>query len=137
MMHLQLPPPSPSTTSSSSCCTSPTSPTTPTIPPPTTGPTPSALLPKFPIKRALSHILILILGNTIILLLIIISLYATARKESIDQWGKRAFNFAVILLSAILSWGIGNLLDQLGLLARGGVLAANAHTEISVGVLSG
>ena len=87
---------------------------------------------RFPVKQSSFHIGAIILGNTFSLALIIICLHGTAQQESMNQWEKRAFNFAIILLSAILSLGIGYLLDQLGLLARGQVLASNPHTELSV-----
>lgn len=87
---------------------------------------------RFPVKESAFHIGAIILGNTFSLALIIICLHGTAQKESMNQWEKRAFNFAIIMLSAILSLGIGYLLDQLGLLARGQVLASNPHTELSI-----
>jgi len=87
---------------------------------------------RFPVKQSAFHIGAIILGNTFSLALIIICLHGTAQQESMNQWEKRAFNFAIIMLSAILSLGIGYLLDQLGLLARGQVLASNPHTELSV-----
>lgn len=92
----------------------------------------STKLVAFPIKQSLSHIGAIVLGNTICVILIVVCLYTASERESISVWEKRAFNFSVILLTAILSLGIGNFVDELGLLSRGKVLATNAHSELSV-----
>ncbi|KAF8417393.1 hypothetical protein EV426DRAFT_623297 [Tirmania nivea] len=87
---------------------------------------------RFPVKQSAFHIGAVILGNTFVIAMIMICLHGAAQKEGLSEWEKRAFNFAIIMLSAILSLGIGYLLDQLGLLARGQVLASNPHTELSI-----
>ena len=87
---------------------------------------------RFPVKQSVIHISAIIVVNTLSIALIIICLHGATWKQSMNEWGKRAFNFVIILLSAILSLGIGYLLDQLGLLARGQVLVSNPHTELSV-----
>ena len=92
----------------------------------------STKLAAFPVRQSLYHIGVIILGNTICIVLIVICLYAASHQDGITAWEKRAFNFSVILLTAILSLGTGNFVDELGLLSRGKVLATNAHTELSV-----
>jgi len=87
---------------------------------------------RFPVKQSAFHIGAIILGNTITMALIVICLYRATREESMNQWEKRVFNFAIIMLSAVLSLGIGYFFDQLGLFSRGQVLASTPHTELSV-----
>lgn len=92
----------------------------------------AVLLLRFPVKQSTIHIGSIVLGNVCTMGLIVLCLYVTARENSMSEWEKRVFNFTLLLLSAILTLGIGHLLDRLGLLARGQMLASNAHTELSI-----
>ena len=92
----------------------------------------STKLAVFPIKQSLYHIGAIVFGNTLCIVFVIVCLYTASQHDSISAWEKRGFNFSLILFTAILSLGIGNFVDELGLLSRGKVLATNAHTELSV-----
>ena len=87
---------------------------------------------RFPVKESLFHVGKFVLGNTLVIGTISLCLWGTSWKEDLTEWGKRCFNVGIMMLSAILSFGIGYLLDQLGILARGQLLASNAHTPLSV-----
>jgi len=48
--------------------------------------------------------------------------------DNLTQWEKLSFNTMILLLSAILGVGIGFLLDQIGLLARGTILQSKSYS---------
>lgn len=59
---------------------------------------------------------------------ICLCLWGFSKIDALTQWEKRAFNTLSLLLSAALSFGIGYLFDQVGLLARGAVLQSRPYS---------
>jgi len=78
----------------------------------------------------------IITGNCLCSGCICLCLWGFSMIEDLDQWQKRAFNALSLLLSAALGFGIGTLLDRIGLLARGTILQRKSHSVREVCISS-
>lgn len=74
----------------------------------------------------------IIAGNCLLSGLICLCLWRFSKVKDFTQWQKRAFNASSLLLSATLSFGIGYLCDQIGLLARGTLVQGKPHSAKEV-----
>ncbi|KAF8423516.1 hypothetical protein EV426DRAFT_700129 [Tirmania nivea] len=70
----------------------------------------------------------IIAGNCLCSGSICLCLWGFSTINDLSPWEKRAFNASSLLLSAGLGFGIGFLLDRIGLLARGTLLQSKSHS---------
>ena len=89
------------------------------------------------IRRSARLLVPIIAGNCLCSSFICLCLWSFSTIEDLDQWQKRAFNALSLLLSAALGFGIGFLLDRIGLFARGTVLQCKSHSvkEVCINLL--
>ena len=78
----------------------------------------------------------IIAGNCLCSSVICICLWGFSKIEDLTLWQKRGFNAISLLLSGVLGFGIGFLLDRIGLLARGTILQSKSHSmkEVCPGI---
>ena len=77
----------------------------------------------------------IIAGNCLCSGFIALCLWGFSTINHLSPWQKRAFNALSLLLSGVLGFGIGFLLDRIGLLARGTLLQSKAHSVKEVRIL--
>jgi len=70
----------------------------------------------------------IIAGNCLCSGIICLCIWGFSKITKLSQWEMRAFNTLSLLLSAALGFGIGFLLDRIGLMARGTLLQSKSHT---------
>ncbi|KAF8423525.1 hypothetical protein EV426DRAFT_601855 [Tirmania nivea] len=77
----------------------------------------------------------IIAGNCLCSCFICLCLWGFSKIEDLTRWEKRAFNALSLLLSGALGFGIGFLLNQIGLLARGTLLQSQSHSVKEIGYI--
>ena len=70
----------------------------------------------------------IIAGNCLCSGFICLCLWGFSTIKDLAPWQKRGFNAVSLLLSGVLGFGIGFLLDRIGLLARGTILQSKSHS---------
>jgi len=78
----------------------------------------------------------IIAGNCLCSGILCLTLWGFSKVEDLVPWQKRGFNAISLLLSGVLGFGIGFLLDQIGLLARGSILQRKSHSVKEVRLFS-
>ncbi|RPB29215.1 hypothetical protein L211DRAFT_864775 [Terfezia boudieri ATCC MYA-4762] len=87
------------------------------------------------IVRSANHLSYIIAANCLCSACICLCLWGFSKIDDLTVWEKRAFNALSLLLSAVLSFGVGFLFDRIGVLARGTVLQSKPHSVEGVGYI--
>ncbi|KAF8423515.1 hypothetical protein EV426DRAFT_115312 [Tirmania nivea] len=77
----------------------------------------------------------IITGNCFCSFFICLCLWGFSKMERLPLWEVRIFNALSLLLSGALGFGIGFLLDRIGLLARGTLLQSQSHSVKEIGYI--
>lgn len=88
---------------------------------------------RVPTLVLLRSLLPIIFANSICSAFICVCLWSFSENVSdMSRWEKRAFNALSMLSSGALGFGIGSLIDRIGLLARGALLQKKPHSVENV-----